>query len=58
MFAFFCPPVERSAAELQWLLTMVQNDSVHYVRSADVYSHIQHTHFVHYMSFLLKVRVL
>ena len=32
---FSCPAVERSSAELQWLLTMVQNEPAHYVRSAD-----------------------
>lgn len=28
-----CAAVERSSAELQWLLSMAQNDPVHYVRS-------------------------
>lgn len=32
-FVFCLLPVDRSAEEFQWLLDMVQNDPVHYVRS-------------------------
>ena len=34
VFFMYCPAVERSSAELQWLLNMVQNDPAHYARSA------------------------
>lgn len=45
----FCPAVERSSVELQWLLNMVQNDPAHYVRSANnqhVFARSTHTHSV------------
>lgn len=36
-----CAAVERSSAELQWLLSMAQNDPVHYVRSDITHPHLK-----------------